>query len=82
MTAVGPITLQRRYFFCPASQVGDFGADGVLSLDGYVTRGAARMACFLGVQRSFEKAQVTLHEGAGWDLDDNTIRQLCRATAQ
>ena len=54
----------------------------MLGLDGYVTRGAARMACFLGVQRSFEKAQVTLREVAGWDLDDNTIRQLCHATAQ
>ncbi len=39
------------------------------------------MACLLGVQRSFEKAEVALREVAGWDLDDNTIRQLCHATA-
>ena len=39
------------------------------------------MACVLGVQRSFEKAEVALLEVAGWDLDDNTIRQLCHATA-
>ena len=39
------------------------------------------MACLLGVQRSFEKAEVALLEVAGWDLDDNTIRQLCHATA-
>lgn len=39
------------------------------------------MACLLGVQRSFEKAEVALFEVAGWDLDDNTIRQLCHATA-
>lgn len=40
------------------------------------------MACLLGVQRSFKKAEVALLEVAGWDLDDNTIRQLCHATAE
>ena len=40
------------------------------------------MACFLGVQRSFERAQVALAEVAGWDLDDDTIRLLCHATAR
>ncbi len=39
------------------------------------------MACLLGVQRSFEKAEAALLEVAGWELDDNTIRQLCHATA-
>ncbi len=39
------------------------------------------MACLLSVQRSFEKAEVALREVAGWDLDDNTIRRLCHATA-
>jgi len=39
------------------------------------------MACLLGVQQSFAKAQVALKEVAGWLLDDNTIRLLCHATA-
>jgi hypothetical protein len=39
------------------------------------------MACLLGVQPSFGRAQRVLAEVAGWDLDDNTIRQLCHATA-
>ena len=39
------------------------------------------MACLLGVQQSFVKAQVALKEVAGWDLDDNTLRRLCHATA-
>lgn len=60
---------------------GDFGADRVLGVDGYVTRGACRMACLLGVQQSFVKAQVALREVAGWNLDDNTLRHLCHATA-
>ena len=78
---MGPLTLQRRYFSCPTCEAGDFGADRILGIDGYVTRGASRMACLLGVQRSFEKAQVALHEVAGWDLDDDTIRLICHATA-
>jgi hypothetical protein len=39
------------------------------------------MACLLGIQRPFEKAEVALREVAGWDLDDNTIRRPCHATA-
>jgi hypothetical protein len=39
------------------------------------------MACLLGVQQSFAKAQVALREVAGWDLDDETLRRLCHATA-
>jgi hypothetical protein len=39
------------------------------------------MACLLGVQQSFARAELVLTEVAGWDLDDNTIRKLCHATA-
>jgi hypothetical protein len=39
------------------------------------------MACLLGVQRSCALAERALDEVAGWDLDDNTIRQLVHATA-
>jgi hypothetical protein len=47
-----------------------------------VTQGACRMACLLGVQRSFKKAELAVLEVAGWKLDDNTIRRLCHAVAQ
>jgi hypothetical protein len=40
------------------------------------------MACLLGVRQSFHQAQLALREVAGLELDDNTIRQLCHATAQ
>jgi len=46
-----------------------------------VTRAACRMACLLGVQQSFARAELALAEVAGWELDDNTIRRLCHATA-
>jgi hypothetical protein len=53
----------------------------VLGAGGYVTRGACRMACLLGVQQSFAKAELALAEVAGWHLDDNTIRKLCHRVA-
>jgi len=78
---VGPLVIQRRHFHGSWCQSGDFGADHVLGVVGYVTRGASRMAYLLGVQGSFGKAEIALREVAGWDLDENTIRQLCHATA-
>lgn len=39
------------------------------------------MASFLGVQQSFVRAEIALAEVAGWELDDNTIRQLCHSLA-
>jgi len=71
----------RRYFTCPACGQGDFGADRVLGLEGYLTAAARRMACLAGVQQSFARAQMLLTELARWDLDDETIRRLCHAEA-
>ncbi len=41
VTAVGPIAGGRRSFPCPVCGQGDFGADRVLGLDGYLTAAAA-----------------------------------------
>jgi hypothetical protein len=81
LTAAGPIALHRSYFSCSTCGQGDFGADRVLGINGYVTAGARRMAVLLGVQQSFAKAQRVLDEVVGWELDDNTIRLLTHATA-
>src|SRR4029078_12542789 len=67
---------------CAACDQGEFAADRLLGISGYVTKGACRMACLLGVHQSFEKAQLALLEVAGLSLDDNTIRRLCHATAK
>jgi hypothetical protein len=40
------------------------------------------MACLAGVQQSFARAEQMLAELAGWQLDDETIRRLCHATAE
>jgi hypothetical protein len=73
--------MERCYFHCGQCKQGEFRADGLLGINGYVSSGARRMAVLLGVQTSFAKAERTLREVAGWELDDNTLRQLCHATA-
>jgi hypothetical protein len=57
--------VQRTYFGCPACGQGDFGADRILGIEGYVTAAACRMACLLGVQQSFARAELALAEVAG-----------------
>jgi ribosomal protein S27AE len=78
---VGPIDVSRTYFTCPDCGQGDFGADHVLGIDGYLTAGAQRMACLAGVRQSFGLAEQLLAELAGWKLDEETIRRLCHAVA-
>lgn len=82
VTAVGPVGVRRTYFSCAACKQGEFGADRVLGIDGYLTAGASRMACLAGVQQSFACAEQLLDELAGWQLDDETIRRVCHQTAQ
>jgi hypothetical protein len=78
---VGRIHVRRAYFRCPHCGQGDFAADRVLGLDGYLTVGARRMACLAGVRQSFGQAEHLLQELAGWQLDEETIRQLCHQVA-
>jgi hypothetical protein len=82
VTAVGPVEVRRTYFACAACGQGEFGADRILGVDGYLTRGACRMVCLAGVQQSFARAGQLLDELAGWPLDGETIRRACHQVAQ
>lgn len=79
MTAVGRLQLRRTYRLVDG--LGTFPADADLGLTGYLSTGAQRMATRAGLQRSFAHAESLLRELCGWDLDDNTIRQLTHRTA-
>jgi hypothetical protein len=63
-------------------RVGSFPADDQLGVDGYLSRGARRLATLAGLQRSFSHAESLLRELSGWDLDDNTIRRVTHAAAR
>lgn len=79
MTAVGRVRLTRQYV--TTDRGGRFPADAVLGVAGYVTAGAQRMAVLAGTRDSFARAEVLLRELAGWELDDEVIRQLTHAAA-
>jgi hypothetical protein len=80
MTAVGGIRLRRSYV--TSGEGNRFPADDVLGVDGYLSVGARRMATLAGLQQSFAKAEQLLRELSGWELDDESIRQLTHATAK
>ena len=79
MTALGRIRLRRQY--AVGIDGGEFPVDAVLGVEGYVTAGAQRMAVLAGARDSFARAEVMLRELAGWELDDEVIRQLTHGAA-
>jgi len=81
LTAVGPVQLTRGYFTCRRCGEGQFGADAILGVRGYLTGGAERMAVLAGVRDSFARAERLLSALAGWQLDDETIRRWTHAAA-
>jgi hypothetical protein len=80
LTALGRIRLRRQYVVAADDQ--RFPADAVLGVEGYVTAAAQRMAVLAGTRDSFARAEVILRELAGWELDDEVIRQLTHTAAK
>jgi hypothetical protein len=80
LTALGRIRLRRQYVAAAGGE--RFPADAVLGVEGYVTVAAQRMAVLAGARDSFARAEVMLRELAGWELDDDVIRQLTHAAAK
>jgi hypothetical protein len=81
MTALGMVVVWRTYFACQACGSGGYLADAWLGIEGYLTRGATRLACLLGGQRSFAAAEQLLIECCGWKVSDERIRRACQAEA-
>jgi hypothetical protein len=81
MTAVGAVRLEREHTHCPACAEVGFVADARLGVNGYLTTRAQRMACLAGLNDPFRKAEVLLHELAGWSVDAETVRRRTHAAA-
>jgi hypothetical protein len=81
MTAVGAVRLEREHTHCPACAEVGFVADARLGVNGYLTTRAQRMACLAGLNDPFRKAEVLLHELAGWSVDAETVRRRAHAAA-
>lgn len=73
--------MSRDYCWHP-TEGGDFRADGILGLEGFLTLQARRLVTLAGIDHSFARAQQVLHEMCGWQVDDEVIRQTTHAEAQ
>ncbi len=77
MTALGRSEWLRTDFACPGCGQGGAHVDGLLGLDGFLTRQATRLVCLAGGQLAFAPAGRMLAACCGWTLSDQTIRLAC-----
>lgn len=77
MTAVGLITLVRVYFLCPGCRLGGYALDALLGLQGFLSKQARRVACFIASNNSFQWTSGILEETCGWSVSDETLRHAC-----
>jgi hypothetical protein len=77
MTSVGLISLLRVYFFCLSCELGSYPLDDVLGLDGFLSKQARRVVCFIACNNSFAWTEEILGEACGWSISDELIRQTC-----
>jgi hypothetical protein len=69
------VALIRRSARCGACGTTAYPLDDRIGLDGFLSRGATRLACLAAASWSFDMAAARLEELAGVRLDDETIRR-------
>jgi hypothetical protein len=81
VTAAGRVEAVRRSMRCPRCGTTAYPADGRVGLGGFLSQGAARLACLAASSWSFDVASDRLDELAGVRVDDETIRRACHKAA-
>ncbi len=76
VSAVGVLTIRRRYWQCRCGADGAYAADEVLGLHGRYSRALQKHACRLGADQSFAAAQEHLREMLGVSVCAETLRTL------
>jgi hypothetical protein len=77
VSALGVVTLQRRYWKCRCGTTGGaYAADEILGLDGRYSRTVQKHACRLGADQSFALAQEHLREMLDVRVSAETLRTL------
>jgi hypothetical protein len=71
----------RSHAYCQACGQPQFAADGLLGIDGWLSRRARAMADRVGVCEPFRQAETLLLDLAGWTIDAETIRRYCHQDA-
>jgi hypothetical protein len=77
VSAIGVLTIQRRYWKCRCgTTVGSYAADEILGLNGRYSRTVQKHACRLGADQSFVSAQEHLREMLDVRLSAETLRTM------
>lgn len=76
-SVLGPLTLERAYYHCPACEAGCCPRDHALGLvETSVTPAVTRMIGAVGAMVSFAEGQALLHELAGVDVDAKQVERI------
>lgn len=83
MSAIGVLTIRRRYWKCRCgATVGSYAADDVLGLESRYSRTVQKHACRLGADQSFALAQEHLREMLDVRVSAETLRTMSERHGQ
>jgi gas vesicle protein len=77
VSAIGVLTIQRRYWKCRCGTTGgSYAVDEILGLDGRYSRTVQKHACRLSADQSFALAQENLREMLDVRVSEETVRTI------
>jgi hypothetical protein len=80
LTILGPITIQRPYYVCPACRSGQSPRDAELDVQGTeYSPGVRRMLAVVGGQMSFDKGRTQLQLLAGLEVTTKAVERQAEA---
>jgi len=82
-TTAGVLCLSRRYLSCRVCKLGEYGADRVLGIEGFLSRRLKQLASWTGASAtSFAKAARLLWQVGGVKLAEEVVRGCTEALGQ
>jgi hypothetical protein len=78
ISALGKVTLERRYDECLPCKLPEHVADKQFGLEGRYSLGLRRLATYAAADESYRKGSETLEECCGLVLCHNTVREICQ----
>jgi len=78
ISALGKVTLERRYDECLPCNQPEHVADEAFGLEGRYSLGLRRLAVYAAADESYRKGSETLEECCGLQLSYNTVREICQ----
>jgi hypothetical protein len=82
VTAVGVLTLMRRYWQCRCGAEGSYAADAAIGLSGRYSKLVRKHCCRLAGDVSFDKTSEHLREMLGVRMASETVRSVVKSHAR